>query len=392
MINLLLFTLIIYFFSPSSYLSDNFPVRVSDLALLLGLIPLTYLIGKNIAKINVGVPIMFYILFLCSMILSFVINASDANILFIFKMLSYIFFYFVGQILFINNFNLNKVVVYFLGISLITLIIYPIEANSIWETVDRITLTFIGPYNVGLVFAMVFFMDKNFYFKFVSLIFVLLSGSRTMLIATIVYELFERIISKSRLAIPLSLIFILGAMSFISVSENNRLVNGLSKAENTFLIAMDNSIHRNPTATKFDYENILFHTRGDRITDHSKNGVEIDFSLYLRFMTWFDVLRNNLQNNSNFLFGMGPGFYESSTDGSYVRIFGENGILGLSLYILFLLYSYKYLKVHDKQGVVIMFAVSGLMIDTFYSSIGVPFLLIILGFVENIPQKKVNET
>jgi len=379
MTNFFLLSIIAYFFSPSFYIIEGFPIRYSDIILIIGCIPIIYLLVENKEDVRIDSTFIIYILFICIMLISYINNYKEANILYPLKMLSYLYFYFAGQILYLKRFTIKKLVIFFIITSLLTLILYPFEYKSIWSTVDRITLTFVGPYNVGLVFAMIYFLDRSIYTKSLSLVFVFLSGSRTMLISVIFYSMLLGLKNRPKLIIPILLVLPICLLAASKIFDSNRLTNGIGKIPNTFLYALEQSNLRNPVNSNIEYEN-LFHSRADAIV-YEKDGANIDFSLYLRFVTWNDVIKNNLQNTTFTLIGYGPGFYSSSTDGSFIRLFGETGLVGLLVYLIFLLSTYQNLLKLEMQGVLYMFLASGIMIDTFYSSIAVPLLLIIVGYI-----------
>ena len=360
---LLLWLLAGYFFSPSFSLIDAFPVRISDVVLvpiIVFTVAQAYL-NKDRVLINSTLITFFFFILICW--ISFGTNMDNSDVLYPIRFLSYGVFY-------------------FLLLAVACLFIYPYELGTIWASTDRVTLTFIGPYNVGLVFAMVLFLDRNFLSRTMSFLLVIMSGSRTMMLASALYGFFETLVNNKKHVFTL----ILAAVSVVVVAHvftfDTRFVKGISKIDETIVHVIESSKVRPAARDKFDYD-ILFHSRSDDLPHASYDGLNIDFSLYLRFMTWFDVFKAGTQNNLVFMLGMGPGFYNSSTDSSFVRVFGETGIIGLSVYLLFLLASYGLLKLHNVHGIVVMFCASGLMIDTFYSSIALPLLLLILGYYSN---------
>lgn len=99
------------------------------------------------------------------------------------------------------------------------------------------------------------------------------------------------------------------------------------------------------------------------------SSVQGDASAYIRFYRWALLIKMNAGNLMLFILGSGPSFASVAVDGHYVRFFSETGILGLSLYLMFIFYIYKYSKSsYLMKHYVLTMLISALFIDIYTSS------------------------
>ncbi len=356
------------------------PVRIRDLLLFLA--PLVYLSPQiSFKDILLSPPIIIFYLYILYTAINSLILSNSLGFLYSLRLVEYSLFYFLGIALFLFNCNLKTSVTIFLIAGFITLALYSTD-DTIWSTTTRITLTMIGPYNVAVVYAMLFSLPISLTSRAASFVFVIVSGSRMMLLSTVFYTLivsfFKNKGEKRRYFVyaTVALLFIFSFL--VSQLGDSRLVKGVSKTVNTIEKVMDESQIRKTATNQYEYHR-LFHSRGDGILG-MEDGKEYDHSLYLRFVTWSDVLKMSTQSFEKFFFGYGAGFHRSATDGSLFLLLGEGGAIAIIIFTLFIVSCYLLLRKFDAHGAVLMFIFSGLMIDTFYSSFALPLLLLLSGY------------
>jgi hypothetical protein len=80
------------------------------------------------------------------------------------------------------------------------------------------------------------------------------------------------------------------------------------------------------------------------------------------------ILKTNTKTIYSLLIGKGPGFYGIAVDGYYVRVFAETGLIGLSVFVLFLVSLYRtHRKNKEIVALIVTMALTGLLIDIFVS-------------------------
>jgi hypothetical protein len=89
-----------------------------------------------------------------------------------------------------------------------------------------------------------------------------------------------------------------------------------------------------------------------------------DPSWLIRIHKWAYVVKYTISNPMRILVGSSPGKFGSAVDGSFIRIFGELGIIGLLLYLLII----KELIINERLKLIILvLLVNMLFIDVIYA-------------------------
>ena len=113
--------------------------------------------------------------------------------------------------------------------------------------------------------------------------------------------------------------------------------------------------------------------------------VSSDASAYSRFSRW-SLAIETLKSYSVifFLTGLGPSFFGNALDGSFLRILLTTGLLGFSLYIIFLYKIYQFILISRSwylMGYLFVYVFSCLFIDISFSLKATLFLWLFLGVV-----------
>jgi hypothetical protein len=105
---------------------------------------------------------------------------------------------------------------------------------------------------------------------------------------------------------------------------------------------------------------------------HSELG---DMSFQIRIQKWFVIIKSALASPKILVFGMGAGAFGTAVDGNYVRILGESGLIGLTIYMMMLLFM---LKRFNRQTLtfisLVSITITAAFIDILYSSKVMPLL------------------
>jgi len=118
-----------------------------------------------------------------------------------------------------------------------------------------------------------------------------------------------------------------------------------------------------------------------------------DMSFRLRAVRWPTLIKTTVNNPLALVIGWSPGAWSNALDNYYVRIFGETGLVGLIMFLIWLGVTIRRL---EPDGIarysLIMMAVVGVFIDIFTSSKVMPLLWAFIAFEEarhpfSIPQK-----
>ncbi len=111
---------------------------------------------------------------------------------------------------------------------------------------------------------------------------------------------------------------------------------------------------------------------------------KVNFDEYLSFdiraVRWSIVLKSTTADVEGLFFGWGPGAFGLALDNSYVRIFGESGLLGATLFAYFLAQAFRRQNSYSAGfylACILTFV--GLLIDIFFSSRAMPLFWLIVG-------------
>ncbi|MFN4251889.1 hypothetical protein, partial [Deinococcus sp.] len=91
----------------------------------------------------------------------------------------------------------------------------------------------------------------------------------------------------------------------------------------------------------------------------------VDPSLYIRMTKWGSVLSDVEEEP---LLGAGPGAYGVAIDGLYIRVLGESGIIGFTLYMMGLGIIFFSAKSYYYRTFFVVIAISSIFIDALFFS------------------------
>ena len=370
-------------------LDDFFLLAVLFLIALLSLLEISHF---NMILSNRVFRIVFY-LFLLSCF-SFLININDmkmTNILYCVRLIEYSAFIYIGFYFYKFNIDIYKIIFYYglFSIGIIYLQYFNLIGGFVLGEYQSnvsarpIGLT-AGPWevamllNIFIIFTQKFIKSNvKYIYLLIALSAILLTGSRVALLssALILVALYWRVLFKSPITFSMFSIF---AGIFI-VSFFNSTVYERSRA----LFTIDNI-----EIAKDFYSQIKPSDNGD-INKLSKevnyNDTDRDVSWMLRVRKWIYLFKNNMESYKTIFFGHGPGYYGAAVDGSFVRVFGEIGLLGLFLYFMML----KKIMINNVLFyIIIALFINMLFIDIIFSYKTMAFVFFIYGYYYNFLKQR----
>lgn len=104
-----------------------------------------------------------------------------------------------------------------------------------------------------------------------------------------------------------------------------------------------------------------------------------DLSFKYRAVRWPIIIKSTAATWVTMFVGWGPGAWSNAVDGYYVRVFGETGLIGLALFLAWIVVALRTLKARSVgKFSLIMLAVAAFFIDIFTSSKVMPILWVFL--------------
>lgn len=346
---ILLILAIVIIFIPKINLIDisaTSGLRIDDVFILifLLLISVDKTIFLSLIRTNKVYKWVLYITLLS--IVSIAINAvlgnlhnPSINALYSIRLFEYSMFIVLGVYMYLYNINVEKVIITYTLLSICIIFLqyagilggFYLSKYSSVVTGRPMGLT-AGAWEIApvLVYGMILlsYVDKNKYYKFLavlaSVISIAITGSRIgMLSACMALFLINRIriLIYVLIATPFIImaIFLLPKVSVIERSSALFSMNNLRAMTSIY-------DHINPDIDiEIQKEQYIDYTETDK-----------DLSWIIRFSKWAYIIKHNLNSFIATVIGYSPGYYSYAVDGSYLRMFGELGIVGLiSYYLLF---------------------------------------------------------
>lgn len=255
--------------------------------------------------------------------------------------------------------------------------------------------TFNGYYEYGCFMALMFFYfvknkktSINIIVCLLCITQVVLSESRVSLIALLIgiVILFASGIKKTRTKEQIEkftasmFLYLIVFSIFIFLFSSNNLFDRFSEIRINALL--DRFVYEYNNRDFFAYAYMVKNNiRVTTVIDTSG-----DLATNIRFFKWSAAIDGFYKYP---IFGYGPGVTHVM-DGNYIKILGEYGIIGLSLWVIIIYYAYKFTK--DKcsyiKWFILVIGISAIMIDTFDASKIMEFFWFIIGI--NIFKKNDN--
>ena len=443
---LIFFTVLLFFLPRVNIISlgdgHTAGLRVDDIIILC--IFISILFRGEILKLNVSIFHFLYLLFVVVLFISFGINSFDENnllgstsIFYPIRYLEYFTFFVVGSLI-TRYSTFIKIILYLALYQIITIYLQYFGIFPAFTSTDGITFTVIagmtgGPWEVSIVLTLCFAVYVNHFSKLKYLIY------SFIIIAILTYVNFYLLGSRSS-----SLIFIILTIALFLLTIRNFYYNNKIRYISVILIAfisissfflfkeISNESNSDVFINDCEYslevcsKNMLINRSGN-LTKLNNYYVLIDFYKFVRTNVNEDKIPiGKLYNNENkmdkfgqiyfsnsnnidlswlmrmekwiygvsfwqdklpysIFLGIGPGATGPSFDGNWIRIFVENGIIGLLLIILLFISLIKKNLLNFLP--VLTISLSMVFIDAFLAYKSVSLVLFIFGYYSSFKTK-----
>ncbi|MGK0385875.1 MAG: hypothetical protein ACI849_000480 [Patiriisocius sp.] len=355
-------------------------VRIDDLFILI--LYILFSIFGIISWKKIPYLVFPFILYLFISLLSSIYNGAigrvDTTTALVYSLRSaeYFIFYYVGLYIVRNNINLYPIFKFYL---LFLLVIVPLQMLNLLPVASNFSSTRAigntnGPYELAVLSA---FLSFYFYYhkpqaklnSFMSAVLLIATASRTTSFAFLIIILSSY---RARLAFiaPVIAIVVFLAYGLFSGGGDATGGDGLTARFASLLTSellmelQDANTRITAVLTSREYIDTYFI---DVMADIQY--LDSDASAYIRFYRWIALVKSSFANVDSILFGMGPSFSFVSVDGFYVRVLVETGIVGLGLYIWFIVRCLKYAAKYSLlfKYYIITMLVTAITIDIFFS-------------------------
>jgi len=230
-----------------------------------------------------------------------------------------------------------------------------------------------------------FYLLKNklkWTFSFLYLYAVILTDSRIGLVTYLIllfYFILNNFNKESKIVSFLPLIVVIPLIAIFLLSQSERGHGVLELKKN---ISFAFSAYRKIDTEKFSIS-MANSLNQNSIRYYGEPG---DLSTSQRVIKWIFVLKNTFSSLKNLIIGASPGYYGMAVDGSYIRIIGELGLIGLLCYVALF---YNIYNIHDLiKPIVFAILFNAIFIDVLFSSRAITVILALAGSFININERK----
>lgn len=343
-------------------------VRIDDFISLAALI---WLLAKGRLKLSLTSSyVKIYLIFIGLQFISAIYNFgsnSYVGLLFPVRLLELLVWYYVGlnAIQSRSKEQISRVLLFlglYLSIYSFAEILGLAPKFGLFTNTNRVATTMTGPFEYAVVIAILGFFIKQSVPKSITFISLLLTQARVTIASTLFIYLF---IWKKRLSAYVGLV--LGIILIIFAAPNLDVIERFD--------ALDDLEISTLADLTYQYYNMV--SPAESSTDyfektHKGNSYQLinqtDASLEIRLMRWMVILKTNFENIPSTFIGKGPGFYGIAIDGYFIRAFAETGLIGLLVFVIFLISLYRHHKKNVKIiALIVTMVLTGLFIDIFVS-------------------------
>lgn len=337
-------------------------IRIDDIFILIYAIILLYRIINKKIEINKQIKNIMLIfgiyIFIC--IISTIINSINGRVgfilssLYVIRKIEYFVLFFAGIDFYNTSRDKNSIFKLLNSIVIFHIVYSILEYTNIIGDIghligrpdnDRIYSTFSGPYEFSAFFSIMaciyivkILKDKDYFsipLLIISIGEILISQSRisilsvlVLTIATILYYFKskkQRIITIMCMCSLILIFILLVNFSNITILKRFKTIN-LMESLKTFEIAWNN--------TDYDYYASTGQINYSQEALNSSN----DLSYVFRISKWATLLKETIKSP---IIGLGSSIVGEGIDGNIVRIICENGLLGIVIWLLLIIYIFK---------------------------------------------------
>lgn len=378
---------IFYIIAPKiSLLGEDVPVRPEDIISAFAII--MFIAFPRRRPLLVSVPVKIYLIFVAINAFSVIINFSDVGptgFLYSFRLLQYLSWYFI---LYEACYDVKWSTMRwsFLAISAIFIVWGILELSGVIAVIgkfagatERLTINTSGPFETSVMLAMLAYSVSSYVAAVPLLVLVFFTQSRVTLVGMVVSYFSSRPLRAVVAGMLVFVLYPIAIQPLLNSIQDTRI--GQSEAPERMANVLAVSWQRAPVLDdpSFFRERLLTGNTIQRYMVDTKG----DMSFRIRAVRWPTLIKTTVSHPIALLFGWAPSAWGNALDNYYVRVFGETGLVGLGMFLLWLWVTFRRL---EPRGIarysLVMMAVVGVFIDIFTSSKVMPLLWAFLAFEE----------
>lgn len=382
-------------------------LRSDDILLLLNVILCIIGYKKFLSVYNTSTKgiIHIYLLYFLMVFFSFLIGLFNDTwsislaVFSVVRKIEYFSTFLIGYFYFVENKNFSTlyktlkkciILLFLISILQVTNNLGSFTAGSYQSEIyylNRASGTFNAPYEFGhfLIMILPLFLyniinksniNKKLIeyvsFTIILILMILWTSSRTSIIIMLI-ELIVTLFKIKKTYVKVTLFGTIAVIGIIFILVGGVEISQLDRFDSLNINNMISSFIEEWNRRDFQYY-IDYTISGGRISSIVNNSGDV--STTIRFFKWSGILDGLLNNPLYLLFGFGYGV-TLVVDGNFIRMLGENGIIGLFIFIILLIKCYKdsnRLKSYDQgfvyfiKWIVIGLLIASVMIDIFEAS------------------------
>ena len=240
---------------------------------------------------------------------------------------------------------------------------------------ERLTINTSGPFETSAMLAMLAYAAPAWWITPFMAVLVFLTQARITLLGILVSLATARPGRTMGFALAGAVVATVAAQPLYSVFNKSRFAK--SETPLAMVDLLKYTWERTPVVPEPAYYRERF-LNGILIFRYMPN-TRGDLSFKYRAVRWPIIIKSTAARWKSLLVGWGPGAWSNAVDGYFVRVFGETGLIGLALFLSWLVLGIRQLKQRSvgKFSLVMLIAVA-FFIDIFASSKVMPILWVFL--------------
>lgn len=395
MASIVLFFVYVMFFIPKMDLFSlgggfNAGLRIDDL-IIFTLFFLFFIYAVQNKKTKISKTELYFMLFLLVVFLGSLFSSSQygrGTILFPIRFFEYFIFFYMGFFLYKGNANLRKLLLLLLIANSVVAILqhfgivggFNVKGYQPKMTERVIGLTS-GPWELGVIlnFITCYFLAeerseaKKYIVFAVATVIIMMTGSRMSLLAQVAVLVWYMKLSATFVTILKRCLIILPLLGlvylFLSDSTVASRSDSLMNSDNIDqLIGSYSSVRITESVPSWGDLGVL------------SGGDDVDASWSMRGIKWIYAVKLYLSHPLYWMIGVGAGSFGNALDGGWLRITTETGVIGLFLFIVFLM---RIKRLSPTMTLcVIALAINMLMIDIYMSYKVMSMMLLLAGYYQ----------
>ena len=240
---------------------------------------------------------------------------------------------------------------------------------------ERLTINTSGPFETSAMLAMLAYAAPAIWLTPFLIVLVFLTQARVTLLGILISFAAARPGRTMAVGFAGAIVATAAAQPIYNAISKSRLGDSESPAAMGRLLVY--TWQRVPVVPRPVYYRERF-LQGSQIYRYMPN-TRGDLSFKLRAVRWPIVIKSTGARWVQLFVGWGPGAWSNAVDGYFVRVFGETGLIGIALFVSWIVLALRTLKQRSVgKFSLVMLIVAGLFIDIFASSKVMPILWALL--------------